>query len=105
MLPLVVLFLTGVIEVALVGRDQVALELSAREAARAAAVSATPGAAAQHAAEGATTLRPLEVSTSAGGDRVTVTVSYHHRPTVPLLGPMLDDVELSASATMAWEPP
>lgn len=105
LLPIVVLFLCGLIEIALVGRDQLALELAAREAARAAAVSATPAVAADRAAQGATTLSPLVVATAASGDTVTVTVSYRHVPSVPLIGRLLDPVELTATATMAWEPP
>ncbi|MFV0306755.1 MAG: TadE/TadG family type IV pilus assembly protein [Desertimonas sp.] len=104
-LPLVVLFLCGVIEVALVGRDQLALELSARAAARAASVSASPSAAATNAAQQATALRPLDVSTRTGGDTVTVTVRHRHDPSLPMIGPLLAGVDLSASATMAWEPP
>lgn len=104
-LPIVVLFLCGLIEIALVGRDQLALELAAREAARAAAVSATPAVAADRAAQGATTLSLLAASTAVGSDTVTVTVRYRHTPSVPLIGPLLDAVELSATATMVWEPP
>lgn len=99
------LFLCGVIEVALVGRDQLALELSARAAARAASVSASPSAAATNAAQQATALRPLDVSTRTGGDTVTVTVRHRHDPSLPMIGPLLAGVDLSASATMAWEPP
>ena len=44
LLPVVVVLVLGVLQVALVGRDQLALELAAREAARAAAVSADPAA-------------------------------------------------------------
>ena len=67
-LPVVVLLLLGMLQVALVGRDQLAIELAAREAARAAAVSADPVAAARLAAERVTSLRPLQVAVSAGGD-------------------------------------
>ena len=50
-LPVVVVLLLGMLQVALVGRDQLAVELAAREAARAAAVSADPAAAARSAAD------------------------------------------------------
>lgn len=105
LLPIVVLFLCGLIEIAMVGRDQLALELAAREAARAAAVSATPAAAAERAAREAITLAPLAVTTAAGAQLVTVTVRYDHDPAVPLIGELLDRLVLSAEATMAWEPP
>ena len=42
MLPLVVMFVLGALQVAVVARDQLAIEYVAREAARAAAVSADP---------------------------------------------------------------
>ena len=81
-LPVVVVLLLGMLQVALVGRDQLAIELAAREAARAAAVSADPAAAARLAAERVTSLRPLQVAVSVGGDTVTVTVSSpERRPT------------------------
>ncbi|MGI9032070.1 MAG: TadE/TadG family type IV pilus assembly protein, partial [Ilumatobacteraceae bacterium] len=53
-LPVVVVFLLGLLQVALVARDQLAVELAAREGARAALVSAQPGAAATGAARRAT---------------------------------------------------
>jgi len=105
LLPLVVVLLLGLLQVALVARDQLALELAAREAARAAAVSADPSGAAAAAANGATTLRPLDVSVAVGGTTVTVTVAFHHRTDVAMIGPLVADVDLRATATMALEPP
>jgi hypothetical protein len=104
-LPVVVLLLCGLIEVALVARDQLSLELAAREAARAASVSAVPATAASTAAHEAIALRPLDVTTNAGGDTVSVTVGFHHRVKIPLISALIDDVDLSATATMTWEPP
>ena len=69
-LPVVVVLLLGMLQVALVGRDQLAIELAAREAARAAAVSADPAGAARLAADRVTSLRPLAVAVSVGGDTV-----------------------------------
>ena len=48
---------------------------------------------------------PLEVRTATGASTVTVTVSTTNRTDVPLIGLLLPDVELSASATMHLEPP
>jgi len=104
-LPVIVLLLCGLIEVALVARDQLALEQAAREAVRAASVSAAPATAADQAAHRATTLRPLAVTTSAGAGTVSVTVGSHHRVAIPLIGALIDDLDLSATATMTWEPP
>jgi len=104
-LPVVVLLLLGMLQVALVGRDQLAVELATREAARAAAVSADPVAAARLAAERVTTLRPLQVAVSAGPTTVTVTVTHPSATDVAMVGRMIGDVQLRASVTMAVEPP
>lgn len=104
-LPVVVLLLLGMLQVALVGRDQLAVELAAREAARAAAVSADPVAAARLAAERVTPLRPLQVAVNAGAAAVTVTVSHPSATDVAMVGRFIGDVELRASVTMAVEPP
>ena len=104
-LPVVVLLLLGMLQVALVGRDQLAIELAAREAARAAAVSADPVAAARLAAERVTTLRPLQVAVSTGAAAVTVTVSHPSATDVAMVGRLIGDVGLRSSVTMALEPP
>jgi Flp pilus assembly protein TadG len=104
-LPVVVVLLLGMLQVALVGRDQLAIELAAREAARAAAVSADPVAAARLAAERVTSLRPLQVAVSAGPAAVSVTVTYASATDVALIGHVIGDVELRSSVTMAVEPP
>ena len=99
------MLLLGMLQVALVGRDQLAVELAAREAARAAAVSADPVAAARLAAERVTTLRPLQVAVTEGGATVTVTVTHPSATDVALVGHVIADVELRATVTMAVEPP
>ncbi len=104
-LPVVVLLLLGMLQVALVGRDHLAIELAAREAARAAAVSAEPAAAARLAAERVTSLRPLQVTVSASGDTVTASVRYVSVTDVAMIGRLVGDVTLRASVTMAVEPP
>jgi Flp pilus assembly protein TadG len=104
-LPLVVLFLLGALQVALVARDQLAVEYVAREAARAASVSADPGGAANAAARRVTSLAPLDVSVSAADDSVRVSVRYVNRTDVALVGAAIAPVTLEATATMAWEPP
>ena len=104
-LPVVVVLLLGMLQVALVGRDQLAIELAAREAARAAAVSADPVGAAR------ARRRSGHRAAAAGGRRerrrrtVTVTVSHPSATDVAMIGRLIDDVTLRASATMALEPP
>ena len=83
-LPLVVLFVLGALQVAVVARDQLAIEYVAREAARAAAVSANPDGAAAAAAHRVANLAPIDVSASVSGDLVRVRVRYvnsHRRGT------------------------
>ena len=104
-LPVVVLLLLGLLQVAVVGRDQLAVELAAREAARAAAVSADPVAAARLAAERVTSLRPLQVTVSTAAQAVTVTVRHASATDVAMIGRLISDVTLRASVTMALEPP
>lgn len=104
-LPVVVVLVLGMLQVALVARDQLAVELAAREAARAAAVSADPVAAARLAAERVTSLRPLQVTVSAGPAEVTVTVEHANATDVAMVGHVVADVVLRATVTMALEPP
>jgi Flp pilus assembly protein TadG len=104
-LPLIVIVVLGIVQVVIVARDQVAVEVAAREAARAAAVAGAPSSAAQGAALAATSLRPLRVATASTATRVTVTVSYSSPTDVALIGPAIGDVVVSASVTMAREPP
>jgi len=107
-LPLLCLLLLGMVQVAVIGRGQLAVQLAAHEAVRAAAVSADPVAAASAAAHHAISLRPLDVqvATDEGdGTTVTVTVSYIDRTDVALVGALIQEVTLQASATMAFEPP
>lgn len=104
-LPLVVVVALGVVQVAVVVRNQLAVELAARDGARAAAVSADPAGAARRASPAATGLAPLAVTTDVSRDRVTVTVRYVDQTTVPLIGAVLGDVSMTASVTMARDPP
>jgi Flp pilus assembly protein TadG len=104
-LPLVVMFALGALQVALVARDQLAIEYVAREAARAASVSADPGGAASAAAHRVTRLAPVDVSVQVAGDFVRVRIRYVNPTDVALVGAAIDDVALEATAAMAWEPP
>ncbi len=104
-LPLVCMLLLGVVQVAVIGRDQLAVQLAAREAARAAAVSADPAGAGAAAAHRAVGLRPLSVEISERSGTVTATVRFTDHTDLPLVGAVLPDVVLTATATMAVEPP
>ncbi len=104
-LPLLFLFLLGIVQLVVIVRDQLAVQLAAREGARAAAVAASPGAAAESSADRAVTLRPLLVTTSISGATITVVVSHITHTDVPLIGALIPDVTVKAAATMALEPP
>jgi len=103
-LPLLCVVLLLVVQVAVVAAHRLGVQLAAREAARAAAVSEHPGAA-RAAALAAVTLRPLQVDVHQRSGLVTVTVSYTDPTDVPLVGPLLPSVSLSSQLTMAIEPP
>jgi Flp pilus assembly protein TadG len=104
-LPLLFLFLLGIVQLVVIVRDQLAVQVAAREGARAAAVAASPGTAADGAADRATSLRPLLVTTTTSGSTVTVVVSHITHTDVPLIGALIPDVTVKAAATMALEPP
>ena len=104
-LPLLFVFLLGIVQLMVIVRDQLAVQFAAREAARAAAVAAPSAVAAEGAAGRAVTLRPLEVVTRTSDATVTVTVSHVTATEVPLIGALLPDITITATATMALEPP
>ena len=104
-LPLLLLFLLGIVQVVVIVRDQLAVQLASREGARAAAVAASSGGAAEGSAERSVSLRPLLVTTTKSGSTVTVVVSHITHTDVPLIGLFIPDVTISAAATMALEPP
>jgi Flp pilus assembly protein TadG len=104
-LPMLCLLLLGVVQLAVVVRDQLAVQLAAREAARAAAVAAAAPRAGTAAAQAAVSLRPLRIAVTDGGGAVTATVRFVEHTDVPLIGALLPDVTLTATATMQIEPP
>lgn len=106
-LPLVAALALALLQVALVVRDQVLVVHAAREGARAAAVSDDSGAARGAALAGAG-LAPDRVVVEASGrggagSRVRVLVRYVSVTDLPLVGPLVGDIELSGSASMRVE--
>ena len=106
-LPLVVLLLLAVVQVGLLVRAEVLVTHAAREAARSAAVDSDPEAAAR-AAKGSTTLDPHRMSVNVKGrdgpgSRVQVEVTYSAATEVPLVGALIGDVTVHATATMRVE--
>jgi Flp pilus assembly protein TadG len=102
-LPVLVLLLMLVFQVALVARDQVLTVQAARAAAREAAVGADT---ARVNGAARATLRGAEVSvTSRGaiGEPVVVQVRYRSHTDLPLIGPLVPDPQLTVRAVMRRE--
>jgi len=106
-LPLVALVLLAVVQVGLLVRDQVLVVHAAREAAREAAVEANPDEVRRVALAGSNLEGDrLEVGVSGRGGpgtHVRVEVRYRAPTRVPLVGAVLADLSLQASATMRVE--
>lgn len=103
-LPFLCVLVLGAGQVAVVARDRLAVQLAAREAARAASTTTDPSAA-RLAAERAVALRPLHVSVMEGDGTVQVTVAYDDPTDVAIVGAALPALTVSATVTMAVEPP
>ena len=103
-LPLLALLLLSLVQLTVVVRDQLAVVHAAREGARAAAVSGAPDGDGAAAARQATVLTPLEVSVDHTDGSARVTVRYRSPTDVPLIGAVLPDIHIEATATMRDEP-
>ncbi len=106
-LPLVVLLLLAVVQVALVARDEILVVHAAREAVRQAAVSPDSAAATRAAEAGSGLAGPRlvvrVVRRDGPGGQVQVAVNYRSPTDVPLVGPLVPDVKLSSGAIMRVE--
>ena len=106
-LPVIALVLLAGVQVALVLRDHLLVTHAAREAARQLAVDPNVGRAREAAARNSgLKFERLAVETSyIGGSvsMVTATVTYQAATVVPLVGPLVPDVELRAKAAMRNE--
>lgn len=104
--PFFVLLLLLVVQIGLVVRDQVMVVHAAREGARAAAVADTQrierARVSALAAAGLDRER-LDVVVEVGGGRVSVTVTYRSPTDVPVVGRLVGEVSVKATATMALE--
>jgi Flp pilus assembly protein TadG len=102
-LPVIVIGLLCVVQVALVVIDQVRVVHAAREGARRASVRSGDVASVASIASGLPPAR-LNVTVRNNGDTATVTARYRSPTDVPLVGAFLDDVTVSATAAMMLEP-
>ena len=109
LLPVVVVLLLVVLQVGLLARDVVMVTHAAREAARAAAVDPEPDAAREAATRaGGLDADRVSVTTYGRGDagsRVRVEVRYRAATDVPIVGALVGDRTLRATATMRVEGP
>ncbi|MGB0114318.1 MAG: TadE family protein [Ilumatobacteraceae bacterium] len=107
-LPIVVVMALGLVTIGIAVRNELAVELAAREGARAAAVAADARGAAETAATRAVRL-PIDVTTTttrAGTtELVTVTVTHVDPVDVAIIGALVGPVTHTATVTMAVEPP
>jgi hypothetical protein len=103
-LPVVVLVLLAVVQVAVVARSQILVVDAARAGARAAAVRAGSATGAARATPGLRSdrLQLTESSAGPGGD-VVVHVRYRAPTEVPLVGALFGEPVLEATVTMAVE--
>jgi Flp pilus assembly protein TadG len=105
-LPLLALLLLGMVQVGLVVRDQVLLTHAAREAVREAAVDPSPDASRRAALAGApleAARLKLQLTTEPEAGRVNARLDYRSPTMVPVIGPLLPEVELTARASMRLE--
>jgi len=102
-LPLVVALALAIVQVAVIVRDQILTVHAAREAARVASVDADPG----HARAAATrVLAGVDVDIGprpAVGQPINISVRFRAPTDVPLLGALVPDLVLHASASMVAE--
>ncbi|MDQ3619031.1 MAG: pilus assembly protein [Actinomycetota bacterium] len=109
LLPFLAAVFAVLVEVALLAGDQVRLWQAAREAARVAVVDPDPIQAAIAAESGG--LFPLELSIDPDvahriqGRPLTVRIHYEPRGHLPLLGLIVRNIDLDATATMRIEQP
>lgn len=104
LLPVVVVLLMTVIQVGVLVRARIMVTHAARESARVAAVG-SPNAEITRAAVVSGGLAPNRVSVEVrpNGEVVTVVVHYRAPTNLPFVGALIDDVDLSATATMRRE--
>jgi Flp pilus assembly protein TadG len=103
-LPVIVLLLLAVLQVALVARASVLVAGAARDAARAAAIDGDVDAARTAALDGSgLDADRLSVDVAIEGDLVRATVTYRDGTDVPLVGRLVRDVTLRSTVVMRRE--
>ena len=103
LLPLVVFAALAVLQVGLLVRDYLAVQHSAREAAREASVDADPGGAVRAAHRTLPGARVHVGNRPRVGEPITVEVTFHAVTDVPLVGALFPDPTLHARVVMRVE--
>jgi len=104
LIPFVALLLLAVVQLGLVVHTRVMVTHAAREGVRVAAVGGSDDEVREAVAvAGDLALHRLRVDIDRSGDTATVVVTYVDPTSVPLVGPMIHDVELVARARMRLE--
>ena len=103
-LPFIILFSMCIVQLGGVANNQLALNHAARTAARAISLAdITPDSAQQLAintVEREINLKDIAVAANLSGDAAKVELNYSRRVEVPLIGVLLHEVNLHATATM-----
>ena len=103
-LPVIVVVMLAIVQVAVAMRDEIAVELATREGARAAVVTTDVVGAANTAARRAVDL-PIDVTAASHGGLVTVTVTYTDPTDIAVIGRFIGPIVHRATVTMVLEPP
>ena len=108
-LPFLFLFSLCVVQVGSVANDQLVLNHAAQTAARAVSLADITPEMAQEVAvmtiEREITLQDLQIEATLDNDSARVEVNYHRDLAVPIIGKLLGNVALQASATMPRQTP
>jgi Flp pilus assembly pilin Flp len=103
LLPLVAMLAVGIVQVAIIVRDQILTVHAAREAVRVASVDANI----EHVRAASARVLPgahVEIGVRPNiGEPITVSVHFRAQTNVPLLGALIPDVTLQAAASMVTE--
>ena len=106
-LPVVVLLMLAVLQVVVVARDFLLVQHAARAAAREAAVDPRPASIDQAARIAAPALKAHRLATETshrnGAAIVRVTVIYRAETDIPMVGPLVPDIELVGKAAIRDE--
>ena len=106
LLPFLLVVILAVVQVGVIGRDYVLVQHAVRDSARLVALDPSQATAADAAAASGLDPDRLDVQIRGGqepGDIMTVELRYQVATDVPVIGALLDDVAVSAEASVRVE--